>query len=58
MKEKICGQEAMLVLQNHYDGKPDGKHRKQLAKDNLKKLFYRNETTFFFEKYVTNMKKH
>ena len=28
----------------------------QVAKDNLKRLFYRNKTTFSFEKYVTNMK--
>ena len=27
-----------------------------MDKDDLKMLFYRNETTFYFEKYVTKMK--
>ena len=56
MKGKLCGQEAMLSLQNHYDEKPEGERRKQVAKDDLKRLFYRNETTFYFKKYVTKMK--
>ena len=54
--EKRCGREEVLALQNHYDGKSEGKRRKQVAKDNLKMLFYRNETTFSFEKYITKLK--
>ena len=46
----------MLALQNHYDGKSEGERRKYVAKDDLKMFFYRNKTTFSFEKYVTNMK--
>ena len=46
----------MLALQDHYDGKSWHERRKQVAKDDLKKLFYRNETPFSFEKYLTNMK--
>ena len=46
----------MLALQNNYDGKSEGGCRKQVAKDDLNRLFYRNETTLSFEKYVTNMK--
>ena len=46
----------MLVLQNNYDGKSEGGCRKQVAKDDLNRLFYRNETTLSFEKYVTKMK--
>ena len=46
----------MLTLQNHYDGKSECKRRKQVAKDDLKRLFYRNETTFSFEKYITKIK--
>ena len=46
----------MLALQNHYDGKSEGERRKQPTKDNLRRLFYRNETNFSFEKYVTNIK--
>ena len=47
----------MLSLQNHYYGKSLGGRRKQVAKDDLKRLFYRNKTTFPFDKYVTNMNK-
>ena len=52
MKEKICVQEAMLVLQNHYAGKSESGCRKQEFKDYLKRLFYSNKTTFYFQKYV------
>ena len=50
MKWKRCGQEAMLILQNHSDGKSEGERSKQVAKDDLKRLFHRNDTTFSFEK--------
>ena len=56
MKGKLYGIEAILALQNHYDSKSDGERRIKLAKDDLKRLFYRNETTFSFERYVTKMK--
>ena len=56
MKGKCCGLETMLALKNHYYGKSEGEHRKQVAKDDLKRLLYRNKTTFSFEKYVTKMK--
>ena len=46
----------MLELQNNYDGKSEGESRKQVDKDDVRRLFYRNETTFYFKKYVTNMK--
>ena len=29
---------------------------KQVAKDDLKRLFYRNETNFSLDKYITKMK--
>ena len=56
MKGKKCGRLAMEALQNHYDGPSEGERRKQIARSDLEKLFYRNETTFSFEKYVTIMK--
>ena len=56
MKVKRCGREAMLALQKHYDGKSEGERRKHVDKDELKRLFYRNETTLYFEKYVTKIK--
>ena len=56
MTGKLCGREVMLEFQNHYDGKSEGEHRREVAKDNLKRLFFRNETTFSFDKYVTKTK--
>ena len=46
----------MLALQNHFDGKQGGEHRKQGDKDYIKSLFYRNKTTFSFDKYITKTK--
>ena len=46
----------MLALQNHFDGKQGGEHRKQGDKDYIKRLFYRNKTTFSFDKYITKTK--
>ena len=48
----------MLALQNNYDGKSEGEISKQVAKDNLKRLFYRNKIFFSFEKNVTKMKQN
>ena len=56
MKGTRCGRAAMSALQTHYDGTSEGERRKAVAKADLKKLFYRNETTFSFEKYVTKLK--
>ena len=42
----------MLELHNNYHVKPESGCRKQVDKDNLKRLFYRSETNFSFEKYV------
>ena len=46
----------MMALQNHYYSKSESERRKHVAKDKLKRLFYRNETTFSLEKYVTKTK--
>ena len=46
----------MLKSKNHYYGKSEGERRKQVAKDDLKRFFYRNETNFYFEKYVNKTK--
>ena len=46
----------MLASQNHYYGKSKGEHRKQVAKDDLNTIFYRNKTIFSFEKDVTKMR--
>jgi len=55
MKKKTCGRLAMIALQDHYDGKAEGERRMAVAKADLTKLFYRNEATFSFEKYVTKL---
>ena len=46
----------MQELQAHYDDSSEGSRRKQVARADLKKIFYKNETTFTFEKYVTKLK--
>ena len=56
MKGEHCGREAMLALHNHFDETSEGEHMKQVVKDALKRLFYRNKTTLSFKKYVTNTK--
>ena len=55
MKGKRCSLEAMLAFQNHYVGKSEGERGKQVVKDDLKRLFYRNKTTFYFENYLTKI---
>ena len=51
-----CGRKAIQELQAHYDGTSEGARRKQVARADLKKILYENETTFTFEKFVTNFK--
>ena len=43
-------------LQAHYDGTSKGARRNNVSRADLKKIFYNNETTFTFEKYVTKLK--
>ena len=45
-----CGREAMLALQNHYDGKAEGERRKSVARADFDGLFYKDESTFPLEK--------
>ena len=51
-----CGRKAMPELQALYDGTSEEARRKQVARTDLKKIFYNNENTFTFEKYVTKLK--
>ena len=53
MRGKSCGTIAMIALQNNYDGMAEGERRMAVTKVDLTTLFYRNESTFSFEKYVT-----
>ena len=51
-----CGLKAMQELQAHYDSTSEGSRRKQVSRADLKIIFYKNETNFTVEKYVTKLK--
>ena len=51
-----CGRKAMQELQAHYDSTSEVAWRKQVSRVDLKKIFYKNETNFTVEKYVTKLK--
>jgi hypothetical protein len=57
MKGCSCGRVAMQALQAHYDGDAEAEKRKEAARADLKVLFYRNEASFPFEKYLNRLKK-
>ena len=46
----------MQELQSHNDVTSEGARKKQFSRVDLKNIFYKNETTFIFEKYVTKLK--
>ena len=47
---------ATQELQDHYDEMPEGARSKHVDKADLRIFFYKNETTFTLEKYVTKLK--
>ena len=49
------GRQAMIALRTHYDGPDEARKRLSSAKAKLDKLFYRNEATFSFEKFITSL---
>ena len=51
-----CIRKAIQELQDHYDGTAEGSRRKKVARTELNEIFYKNETTFIFENYVTKLK--
>ena len=53
---KKGARDIMIALREHYDGKAEGERQKAIANADLGKLFYRNESTFPFEKFVTKLK--
>lgn len=52
-----CGRMAMRALQEHYDGNAESEKRKEAARADIKTLFYKNESSFSFEKYINRLKK-
>jgi len=51
----MCGRAAMKALQLYYDGPDESKRRKEEARSKIKNVYYKHESTFTFEKYVTNL---
>ena len=47
-----CGRKYMQYIKANYDVTSEGAQRKQVARANLKKIFYKNETTFKFDKKI------
>ena len=45
----------MIALRTHYDGPDEAKKHLSLARAKLDKLFYQNEATLSFEKFVTSL---
>ena len=46
----------MKNIQVHYDEKYEGVLFKQFTRKDLKKIFYKNDSTLTFEKYITKLK--
>ena len=46
----------MQELQAHCNGTSESARCKQVDRENLKKIFYKNDTTFTCEKYVARLK--
>ena len=46
----------MQELQSHYYGMSECARKGKVDRADLKKIFYNNESTFIFEKYVTKIK--
>ena len=51
------GRAAWNALCMHYDGPAEGDKRVTVARANIESAFYKNESTFSFEKYSTRLKK-
>ena len=51
-----CGKKAMQELQAYYEGTSEGARRKQVDIADLNNIFYKNETTLTFDKYITKLK--
>ena len=51
-----CCREDIQELQDNYYVTPQGAQRKKVDRYDLKKIFYKNETNFTFENYVTKLK--
>ena len=56
IKSLKCGRKAMQELRAHCNGTSKGARRKKVIRSDLKEIFYNNETTFTFEKYITKLK--
>ena len=51
-----CSRKEMQKLQPYYYGTSEGARRKEVARADIRKILYKNENTFTFEKYVTKLR--
>ena len=51
-----CIRKSMQEIQAHYDGTSKGAKSKNIDRDDVNKIFYNNDITFKFEKYVIKPK--
>ena len=51
-----CVRKSIQQLQANYDVTLESALNKQVARSDLNKIFYKNETNFTFDKYVTKLK--
>ena len=51
-----CGRKAMQEFQVHHDGTSEGECRKQVSREYIKDILYKNKTNLTFKKYATNLK--
>lgn len=56
-KRSQDGRAAWNALVAHYDGPAEGDKRVAIARSNIQSAFYKNESTFSFEKYSTRLKR-
>ena len=49
-------EKAIQEPQAHYYSMSKGTRRKNVSRNNLIEIFYKNETTFIFENYITKLK--
>ena len=56
IKSLKCGRKAIQELQVRHYGTSEGAQRKQADRADPKKILYKNETTFTFDRYIPKLK--
>ena len=50
------GRAAWIALCEHYDGPAEGERRVTVSRSNIDQAFYKNQSTFSFERYTNRLK--